>query len=188
MRKAASLLLLGLCACAFGSDSDLGSKAHPSAQAAADIIRSVAGADVAFLPAALLKEGNTNDLATWLQHPGDEIVVMSLRGSDLVKAIERSVANYPLANSGFLQLSGLQATFSPTRQPESRVVELLVGGSGVGPERQYTVAMPSSLAYGSLGYFKIWNRSQITNRTGRTLEAALKGKTGSARESRYITR
>ena len=188
MRKAVSLLLLGACAIALASDSDLGSKPHPSAQAAADIVRSVAGADVAFLPAGLLKEGNVNDLASWLQHPGDEIVVVTLRGSDLTNAIERSVANYPLANSGFLQVSGLQVTFSPSRQPESRVVEILAGGSQVDAGRQYQVAMPTSLAYGSLGYFKVWNRSQITRRTGTTLEAALKGKSGSAREARYTVR
>lgn len=188
MRKAVSLLLLGACALALGSDADLGSKAHPAAQAAADVIRSVAGAEVAFLPAGLLKEGNANDLATWLQHPGEEIVVVSLRGSELTKAIERSVANYPLANSGFLQISGIQVGFSPSRTPESRVVEITVGGSPVAAGRQYNVAMPSSLAYGSLGYFKVWNRSQITRKTGTTLEAALKGKSGGIRESRYTAR
>ena len=188
MRKAVSLFLVFACAFAFGSDSDFGSKAHPQAQAAADIIRSVAGVDVAFLPAALLKEGNTNDLATWLQHSGDEIVVVSLRGSEITSAIERSVANYPLANSGFLQVSGLQIAFSAGRQPESRVVEILVDGSPLAAGRQYEVAMPTSLAYGSLGYFKVWNRSQITRKTGTSLEAALKGKTGAVRDSRYTVR
>jgi hypothetical protein len=187
MRKAVSLLLVFACAIAFGAD-DFGSKAHPSVQAAADYVRSAAGTDVAFIPAGMLKEGNANDLATWLQHPGDEIVVVSLRGSELTAALERSVANYPLANSGFLQLSGLQVTFSPSRPPESRVIELLVGGSAVDSARQYEVAMPTSLAYGSLGYFKIWDRSNIKRKTGTTLEAALKGKSGSVRESRYIVR
>jgi hypothetical protein len=188
MRKAVSLLFLCACAFAFGSDSDFGSKAHPQAQAAADHIRSVAGADVAFLPAALLKQGASNDLATWLQHTGDEIVVVSLRGSELTAAMERSVANYPLSNSGFLQISGLQVAFAAGRQPESRVVEVTVGGSPVAAGRQYEVAMPTSLAYGSLGYFKVWNRSQITRKTGVTLEAALKGKTGNVPESRYTVR
>jgi len=188
MRKAVSLFLIASCAIALGSDADLGSKAHPAAQAAADIVRSAAGADVAFLPAALLKEGNPNDLATWLQHTGDEIVVVSLRGSELTKAIERSVANYPLSNSGFLQLSGLQATFSASKSPESRVMEISVGGSVIAPTRQYDVAMPSTLAYGSLGYFKIWNRSQIVRKTGITLDAALKGKSGNVRESRYVVK
>lgn len=188
MRKAVSLLLLAACAFAFGSDADLGSKAHPAAQAAADIVRSVAGVDAAFLPAALLKEGNASDLATWLQHGGDEIVVVSLRGSELTKAIERSVANYPLSNSGFLQLSGLQVTFAAGRSPESRVTEISVGGSAIDSGRQYDVAMPSTLAYGSLGYFKIWNRSQIVRKTGTTLDAALKGKSGSVRESRYTVK
>jgi 2',3'-cyclic-nucleotide 2'-phosphodiesterase (5'-nucleotidase family) len=167
---------------------DLGSKGHPSAQAAADIVRSIAGADVAFIPAALLKEGTSNDLATWLQHTGDEIVVVSLRGSELTRALERSVANYPLSNSGFLQLSGLQVVFSASKAPESRVLELSVGGSQVDAGRQYSVAMPTSLAYGSLGYFKIWNRSQIVRKTGTTLDVALKGKTGAVRESRYTVR
>ena len=188
MPKAVSLALIFVCSQCLGSDVDLGSKGHPSAQAAADVVRSIAGADVAFLPAALLKEGSANDLATWLQHTGDEIVVVSLRGSELTKAIERSVANYPLANSGFLQLSGAQVTFSSSRAPETRVMELSVGGAQVEAGRQYSVAMPTSLAYGSLGYFKIWNRSQIVRKTGTTLDVALKGKTGAVRESRYTVR
>lgn len=188
MRKAVSLLLVGVFAIALGSDGDLGSKAHPNVQAAADLVRAAAGADVAFLPAGLLKEGNPNDLATWLQHPGDEIVVVSLRGSELTKAAERSVANYPLPNSGFLQLSGMQVTFSAGRAAESRVTEITVGGMSVSAERQYSVAMPTALAYGALGYFKIWDRTQITRKTGSTLDAVLKGKSGSVRESRYVVR
>lgn len=187
MRAACVLLLL----CAVGvvsAQTDPLSQPHAGAQAAADVIRDTAGTDAAFLAAGLLKESASGDLASLLQYPTEEIVVVTLSGAEMRKAMERSLANYPQPNQAFLQISGVAVTFSQSAAPESRVLEITVSDSPLSATRQYTVAMPATLARGALGYFKIWDKSQITKSTGITLEAALKGKTGSARGARYLAK
>ena len=163
------------------------SRAHPGSQAAADLVRVAAGADAAFLAAGLLKDAS-GELSGMLQYPTDEIVVVTLKGSQLKAALERSVANYPQPNGAFLQISGMTVTFSESASPESRILEVRVGDSALEPERQYQVAMPATLARGALGYFKIWDKTQISKNTGQTLASVLKGKTGAVRASRYTVK
>ena len=167
--------------------SDVNSGPHARAQAAADVIREAAGADIAFLAAGLLKQPDPGgDLAALLQYPTDEIVVMRLTGKQIQEAIERSVANYPDASSALLQLSGMTVTFSPSSPSGSRVKEISVGETPLENGKSYQVAMPASLARGALGYFKVWDKSQISKSLGTTIEQALKGKTGSVKSPRYI--
>lgn len=166
--------------------ADLGNKANPSAQAAAEFLRERAGADAAFLAAGLLKEKSANgDLATMLLYPSDELVVVTLTGEQLKRALERSVAAYPQSSGSFLQLAQLSVVFSPVLPPESRIQEIKVGGNSYSSNREYTVAMPSSLARGALGYFKIWDKERITKTLGITIESVLSGKTGSISTSAY---
>jgi len=189
MRKPCLILVvIAFAGAAAQSASDFGSGAHPLAQAAADRIREAAGAEAAFLPAGLLKASSGTNLASILQYPSDEIVVVALKGSELKRALERSLANYPQFNSGFLQISGITVTFSQSAPPDSRIIEVSVNDSPLLEGRQYQVAMPANLANGSLGYFKIWKKSQIVKKTGVSLEQELKGKTGSVRPSRYIAK
>ncbi len=154
------------------NESDAGS------QAAADVLRQVAGSDAAFLPASAVKEDyDAGNLASILQYPTDELAVVSLKGSQVRQALERSASLYPSPNAGFLQLSGITATLSKNASPDKRIISVLIGGSKLEDGKAYSVAMPSSLARGGLGYFKVWDRSQITKTfEGKTLESFLKGK------------
>lgn len=159
-------------------------EAFGPAQAAADAMREAAGADMAFLAAGMVKSNyDPKDLSSLLQFPTDEIAIVSLKGSQIRQALERSVSLYPAPNTGFLQLSGLEASFSKSAAPEHRVTSVTVGGSKLDDFRTYTVAMPASLARGGLGYFKVWDRNAITKTLdGRTMESVLQGKayTGSS--------
>jgi 2',3'-cyclic-nucleotide 2'-phosphodiesterase (5'-nucleotidase family) len=169
--------------------TELGNKANPSAQAAAEALRERAGADAAFLAAGLLKEKSASgDLASMLQYPSDELVVVTLTGEQLKRAIERSVASYPQSSGSFLQLAQVSVVFSPALPPENRVIEIKVAGNLYVPTREYTVAMPSSLARGALGYFKIWDKERITKTLGMTVESVLSGKTGSIPTSAYTVK
>jgi 2',3'-cyclic-nucleotide 2'-phosphodiesterase (5'-nucleotidase family) len=158
-------------ASASGSSSDLG------AQAAADVIRGVAGSDFAFLASGLLKSTySKDDLSTILEFPTDEIVVMSLTGAEVRQAMERSVQLYPQSNTSFLQVSGLDVSFKKNGLPNERVTGITTSGGPIQDGKTYTVAMPGNLARGGLGYFKIWNKNKISKSLGTTLEQALKGK------------
>jgi len=147
-------------------------------QAVADAIRQFAGTEAAFMPAGMLKsQYDAKDLSSLLQYPTDELAVVSLRGSQIRQALERSVSLYPASNTGFLQLSGCEATFSRSAPPEKRITSVSINGSRLDDSRSYSVAMPAALARGGLGYFKVWDRSAIGKTfPGQTLESILKDK------------
>lgn len=148
-----------------------------AAQSAADEIRSAAGADAAFLGAGFLKDTfSKDDLGSMLQYPTDEIVVLSLTGDQIRQALERSVSLYPQPNQSFLQISGIDVVFKKAGAPNSRIVSVNVGGSPLSDGKTYSVAMPSLLAKGGLGYFKIWDQAKVAKRVERSLESVLKGK------------
>jgi 2',3'-cyclic-nucleotide 2'-phosphodiesterase (5'-nucleotidase family) len=177
MRRAIVGLMLMVSVVAFGQDGpEVGS--HPASQAAADVLRDYAGADGAFMAAGLVKSGFAKDnLASLLQFPTDEIVIVNLTGAEIKQALERSVSLYPQPNPSFLQLSGIEATFSKNGAPGQRIVSATVNGSKLDDKRKYTIAMPASLGRGGLGYFKIWDTSKIAKTFAKaTVESVLKGK------------
>lgn len=152
--------------------------AHLGSQAAADVIRTFAQTDGAFLAAGLVKQDYSRDnLASLLQYQTDEIVVVTLTGAQIRQAFERSVSFYPQPSASFLQVSGFEITFAKNPEASPRVLTLTANGSRIEESRNYTIAMPSSLGRGALGYFKIWDKSKITKTfTGQTAEAILKDK------------
>jgi 2',3'-cyclic-nucleotide 2'-phosphodiesterase (5'-nucleotidase family) len=154
-----------------------GTEAHLPSQAAADVLREFTGADGAFLAAGLVKENYRSDnLASLLQYPTDEVVVVSLKGSQIKQAFERSLSFYPQSNNSFLQLSGFEVTFSKNAPSGQRVVAVMAGSAKLDEDRTYTVAMPNTLARGALGYNLIWDKSKITKKFDETVESVLKGR------------
>lgn len=164
-----------------------GNEAYGPAQSAADVLRSAAGADACFLPAGMVREvASPDNLAAILQYPTDELAVVDLKGAQIRAALERSVSLYPSSSTGFLQLSGIEATFSRSAPVDKRIVSVTVGGSRLDDGRTYSVAMPVSLARGGYGYFKIWDKNQIVRTLDNTtLESLLKGKRASESGSRW---
>lgn len=155
----------------------VGERANPAAQTIVDAMRSATGADMAFLGAAFFNETasvpttgfTTEDLVKALAHPDDEVVVLSLRGEQILQALERALELYPQRNNAFLQLAGAEVRFNPRAEVGKRVVSVVVAGAKLEPERVYRVATTAPMARGALGYFRIWSRDQITLTTGRTL-------------------
>ncbi|GEM_PF-698619 len=146
----------------------------------ADSIRAAAGADIAFLPAAAFKSGASvpkpatpAQVAAALDPATDTIVVLSLRGEQILDALERSVSFAPQPSSGFLQVSGLTFTYDASKPGGKRVGSVTVGSAKLEAAKTYTVATTRPLANGQQGYFKIWEKEQITSDTGKTLADAL---------------
>jgi len=153
--------------------------AHSASQSAADLLRDFAGSDGAFLAAGILKTKNfqKDNLASLLQYPTNSIVVLSLSGVQIREAFERSVSLYPQPNEGFLQISGFDVSFKKDGSPNSRIVSITVNGSKLQESKNYNVAMPSTLAHGALGYFKIWENAKTVKVFGKTtVEDVLRGK------------
>lgn len=196
MRTSVSALLLALIAAlgstqgARGTSSSPETGAHLPSQSAADVIKEVSGADGAFLPARSVSASyDPNNLASLLQYPADDIVVVKLTGKEIRLAFERSISLFPQPNSSFLQLAGFTVEFSAAGAPDSRVLNVTAGGAPLDENRTYAVAMPGSLGRGGMGYFKIWNKSKIERTVpSATLESVLKGRRYAASSPRWVAR
>lgn len=169
--------LWAACSLALADSKETG--ADLGAQAAADAIKAAAGADASFIAAGMLKDGyeKTQDLASMLLYPEDQIMVVKLSGIQVREALERSVSLYPQPNTSFLQLSGFEATFNKNASDGHRVTSVTANGAALNNTLTYTVAMPARLAQGGYGYFKIWDKPDIVKTVdGATVESVLKGK------------
>lgn len=157
--------------------TSIGERANPVAQTIVEAMRSATGAEMALLGAAFFNESATapatgftaDDLVKALAHPDDEVVVLSLRGDQILQALERALELYPQKNNAFLQLAGAEVRFNPKAEPGKRVVSVVIASAKLEPERVYKVATTAPMARGALGYFRIWGRDQITHSTGRTI-------------------
>jgi 2',3'-cyclic-nucleotide 2'-phosphodiesterase (5'-nucleotidase family) len=151
--------------------------AYLPAQAAADVLRDFAKADGAFLAADQVKTTYVKtNLASLLSYPTYKLVIVSMTGAQAKTAFERSVSLFPQDNASFLQISGFEVTFNKSAPPWSRIVKATLNGSALDDKKTYTVAMPDELANGVLGYFKVWDKGQITKSFDSTLESILSKK------------
>lgn len=144
----------------------------------ADAYRSAMNADVAFLSAGDLKPSSqsivagkvqSRDVAAMLAYPDEKLVVLALDGRKIRAALERSVSNYPRPGLNFLQLSGCQVVFDPSKPEGSRITSLFVAGKPIVDEQAYKVAVPNSLASGAVGYWKIWSRRNIISKDSQSV-------------------
>jgi 2',3'-cyclic-nucleotide 2'-phosphodiesterase (5'-nucleotidase family) len=157
-------------------------------QDAADAIRAFVGSDGAFLAAGLVRPSFEKDnLASLLKYPTETIVVLNLTGAQIRQAFERSVALFPQPNENFLQISGFEVSFNKNGPPNSRIVSITANGAKLDNAKTYTVAMPSSLARGGLGFFRIWDYKTSTAKSidNTTVESVLQGKRSTGSASRW---
>jgi 5'-nucleotidase / UDP-sugar diphosphatase len=70
----------------------------------------------------------------------NHLVKAEISGATLLAALERSVDTYPATSGAFLQVSGMSFTFDPSQPVGQRVVEVMIGGELLDPDRTYTMA------------------------------------------------
>jgi 2',3'-cyclic-nucleotide 2'-phosphodiesterase (5'-nucleotidase family) len=162
--------------------------AYSPGQCAADSLRDFSHADGAFIAAGLLKASMQKDnLAGFFEFSSDDIVVVKLTGAQLKQAFERSLSVYPMPNSSFLQISGFEVTFSGSAPIGQRVKNATASGTPIDNNRTYTIAMPARLGRGGFGYFKIWDKADITQTlSSATVESILKGKPVTDTSPRWV--
>ena len=147
----------------------------------ADAVRDAGAADIALVPAAAFKPSataprpaNADQAASLLEVPTDEVVVLSLRGAQVLAALERSVSFAAQPSAGFLQVSGVKFTYNITKPGGQRIGSATLStGAPLEAAKTYKVATTRPLANGQQGYFQIWERDQITGGTGKSLKDAL---------------
>lgn len=149
----------------------------------ADAVRAAGGADIALVPAAAFKPGASAprpasaDQAVKLVEPADDgVVVLDLRGAQVLAALERAVSFAPQKSSGFLQVSGVRFAYDANKPGGQRIGSVSVDGKPLEAGTIYKVATTRPLANGQQGYFQIWDRKQNpATDTGKTLADALRG-------------
>ncbi|MGI5970602.1 MAG: 5'-nucleotidase C-terminal domain-containing protein [Oscillospiraceae bacterium] len=123
----------------------------------ADSMRALAGADAALqnggglragLPAGAVTHGNILDVLPYY----NDIVALSLTGSQLRQALEHGLSSLPEPSAHFLQVSGIELVYDPDGDPGSRLVSVKIGGEPLLESKDYTVAVNSFLASGGDGF------------------------------------
>jgi len=154
----------------------------------ADAVRASAGAEVALVPASQLRQKDlpagdlTKDALTdALMSPDEQIALTEMDGAKLQSALEFGLAMLPnKPNPALLQVSGIAVTFRSDAPQNQRVLGVQVGSSPLVPERKYRVAMPTSLAKGALGYFRLFDGLEVQQTESSMAEALVdyvRGKT-----------
>jgi 5''-nucleotidase/2'',3''-cyclic phosphodiesterase and related esterases len=146
-----------------------------------DAIRNVEKCDAAIMHGsafgdATIAKGkcSADDLLKAVQYREDNVVIVKLSGAQIRKALENGLKLYPQKSPEFLQVSGLTLTVDPGAEKEKRIVEVRVGSSKLEDGKKYLIAMPSPLANGALGYYKIWDKSQaVDHETSKTVGQAV---------------
>ena len=143
----------------------------------ADVLRQAVGADIGMNNGGGIRASveagkiTLGDIYTVL--PFDNTLVkIEVSGRDLLGALEHSVRLYPEQNGGFLQVSGLEIMFDPSREPGSRVMDVLVNGEALDLDKQYTVATNDFLAAGGDGYTTFTSAKVLVD-TGEMLRDAM---------------
>lgn len=146
----------------------------------ADAVRAAGSAEIGLVPAAAFKPdasvprpANAEQAANLVEPASDMIVILSLRGAQVLAALERSVSFAPQASAGFLQVSGLRFTYDTSRPGGKRVVTASLNSAPLDAARVYKIATTKPLANGQQGYFQIWDKDQVTGETGKSLTVAL---------------
>ncbi len=83
---------------------------------------------------------------------GNTVQVKKITGEDLLAVLEQTVSGYPVAQGGFLHVSGMEFTFDPAQPAGSRVTEAKVDGAALDKAAEYTVAINDFLGIGGDGF------------------------------------
>jgi 2',3'-cyclic-nucleotide 2'-phosphodiesterase (5'-nucleotidase family) len=78
----------------------------------------------------------------------DSVVVIKLKGQQLLEALQNGVSKYPALDGRFPQVSNISFTFDPSRNSQDRVVGVQVGGLPLDLNRDYTLATRDFLVRG----------------------------------------
>lgn len=165
------------------STKEIGSRENPIGNFVADAIRQETKADIAFIAAsyftsdAKFSKGNlsVSDFLKVLEYKDDNVSIVKLTGSQVIKALEHGLYLFPKSNSGFLQFSGITVTVDSDAEKENHVLSVKVDGSTLENSKTYKVAMPTPLANGALAYFKVWKKDEIDKEASKKIDTKTLG-------------
>ena len=145
-----------------------------------DAIRSSASADGAIMHASAfssitIQGGKTNvaEISKAVQFKEDTISIVNLTGAQLKKAFENALKLLPQKSPEFLQVSNIVVEYAQDKPQDKRVVSITVARKPITDMGTYSIAMPTVLAHGALGYYKIWDGTKDVTETQTDIASAL---------------
>lgn len=70
----------------------------------------------------------------------DPVVVIKVKGQQLLAALQNGVSKYPALDGRFPQVSNISFTFDPSRNSHDRIVAVQIGGKPLDIDREYSLA------------------------------------------------
>lgn len=70
----------------------------------------------------------------------DPVVVIKVKGQQLLEALQNGVSKYPALDGRFPQVSNISFTFDPSRNSHDRIVAVQIGGKLLDVNQEYSLA------------------------------------------------
>ncbi len=86
---------------------------------------------------------------------GNYIVTLDVLGSDIIKALENGVTDYPAAKGAFPHVAGITYTFDPAKPAMERITSVMFNGKELDPKMTYSVATNDFMAAGGDQYVSL---------------------------------
>jgi 2',3'-cyclic-nucleotide 2'-phosphodiesterase (5'-nucleotidase family) len=146
----------------------------------ADAMRAATGAEVGLMNGGGIRADRTydagyrftrRDVMTELPF-GNVTVLLELRGSDLLEALENGVSRVEERQGRFPQVSGVRFTYDPSRPAMSRITEITVNGQPLDRNRVYKVATIDFMQEGGDGFTSLARGRVLIDKSGATLTAS----------------
>ena len=101
----------------------------------------------------------------------NKVVLANVTGETIRAALENGVSKTKTLGGGFLQVSGIQYSYNPSRPVGQRVENILVNQEQMDPKKIYTVAMPNYIFNGGDGYTMFSESELIVDEAGARTDA-----------------
>ncbi|KAK6006835.1 hypothetical protein QM012_005843 [Aureobasidium pullulans] len=82
----------------------------------------------------------------------DPVVVIKVKGQQLLEALQNGVSKYPALDGRFPQVSNISYTFDPSQNSYDRIIGVQVGGKPLDVAREYSLATRDFMVKGGDGY------------------------------------
>lgn len=83
---------------------------------------------------------------------GNQLVTIKVTGKEILAALEVGIDEYPAAKGAFPHIAGMTMKFNPKNKAGERVIEVLVNGKPINPNKTYTLATNDFVAAGGDNY------------------------------------
>lgn len=124
----------------------------------ADAAREYGKSDIALINSGViresLKKGEVNEYQLSKALPySNSLVVLNVKGENIVKALERGMRKYPDGlNGAFLQVSGMKITIDSSKEVGKKVQKVLIDGAKLENDQLYRVTTTDYLYFGGDDY------------------------------------